>query len=75
MSRYFLGPIKNPTWKDFFIRVGGAVIAILVTILVSKAFFPEYQTTAAVATALGIAALAGVQELRHNLDKKAKHRA
>jgi hypothetical protein len=75
MSRYFLGPIKNPTWKDFFVRVGGATAVIVAAILVTKLFFPGHEATALVSTALGLVALVAIQQIRHDRNKKAKRRA
>ena len=75
MSRYFLGPVKNPTWKDYFVRVGGAAAALIAAVLVSKVLFPGHEVTAWVAAALGLMALVVIQEIRHNINKKTKRRA
>ena len=75
MSRYFFGPLKNPTWKDYFLRVGGAAAALIAAVLVSKVFFSGHEATALVAAAFGFMALVVIQEMRHKINKKTKRRA
>ncbi len=70
MSRLFLGPIKNPTWRDFFIRVGGALAVIVVVIFGAKEFIPGHEGIAVIVASLVLIAFVGVQEVRHNMFKK-----
>ena len=63
-QRFFLGPIENPTWKDFVVRVGGALGVIVAVILASRAYFPGYEAIAAVVVSVGLTAFVGVQEWR-----------
>jgi len=70
MSKLFLGPIKNPTWKDFVIRVGGAMAVILLVAFSVKAFTPEYVGITVIITSLLLIAFVGIQEVRHNMHKK-----
>lgn len=70
MSRLFLGPIKNPTWKDFFIRVGGALAVIVVVIFGAQEFVPGHEGIAVIVASLVLIAFVGVQEVRHNMLKK-----
>lgn len=70
MTRLFLGPIKNPTWKDFFIRVGGALALIVVVILVAQAFIPESQGIAVIVASAALIAFVAMQELRHHRRRK-----
>jgi hypothetical protein len=75
MSRPFLAPIKHPTWKDFFVRVGGAFAVILLAILTAKAFFPGYEAASVLVVATILGATAVIQAVRHSLSKrKAKNR-
>ena len=75
MSRPFLAPIKHPTWKDFFFRVGGASAVMLLAILTAKAFFPGYEAVAVLAVAAILIPTAVIQAVRHPLSKrKAKNR-
>jgi len=75
MSRYFLGPIKNPTWKDFINRVGGFFAVLLIAILTAKAFFPGSEATAVIIVCAVAFVILSVQTIRHNLNaKKIKHR-
>jgi len=75
MSKYFLGPIKNPTWKDFINRVGGFFAVLLIAILTAKAFFPGSEGTAAFIVCAAAFGVLSVQTIRHNLSvKKIKHR-
>ena len=62
--RLFLGPVENPTWKDFVLRVGGALIAITVVILVSREVIPGHEGTAVIAVSVALIAFVGVQEWR-----------
>ena len=68
MTRLFLGPIKNPTWKDFFIRVGGALALIVVVILAAQAFIPESQGITVVSAVL--IAFVAIQEIRTGAESK-----
>jgi len=70
MTRLFLAPIKNPTWKDFFIRVGGALALIVVAILAAQAFMPESQGIAVIVVSAALIAFVAVQEVRHNRLRK-----
>lgn len=70
MTRLFLGPIKNPTWKDFFIRVGGALALIVVVILAVQAFIPESQGIAVIVVSAVLIAFVAIQEVRHNRRQK-----
>jgi len=74
MSRYFLGPLKNPTWQDFVIRVGGVFVTFVVAILTAKTFFPGYESIAVLIVAGVGGVIVGVQTVRHNMNaKKTKH--
>ena len=70
MSRLFLGPIKNPTWKDFVVRVGGAAAVIVVVIFGAQAFIPGHEGVAVIVASLVLIAFVGIQEVRHNMQKK-----
>lgn len=70
MNRLFLGPIKNPTWKDFFIRVGGALAVIVVVIFSAQEFSPGHEGIAVIVASLVLIAFVGIQEVRHNMLKK-----
>ncbi|MBZ0069196.1 MAG: hypothetical protein K8F26_10335 [Thiobacillus sp.] len=70
MSKFFLGPVKNPTWKDFVIRVGGAMAFIVVVIFSAKEFIPEHVGISVIVTSLVLIAFVGIQEVRHNMHKK-----
>jgi hypothetical protein len=70
MSKLFLGPIKNPTWKDFVIRAGGAMAAILLVAVSVETFTPGYVGIAVIITSLLLIAFVGIQEVRHNMHKK-----
>jgi hypothetical protein len=70
MSRLFLGPIKNPTWKDFFIRVGGVLAVIVVVIFAAQEFIPGREGIAIIVASLVLIAFVGIQEVRHNMLKK-----
>ncbi|MCQ9374936.1 hypothetical protein NMQ14_11825 [Methyloversatilis sp. XJ19-13] len=70
MTRLLLGPIKNPTWKDFFIRVGGALAFIVVVILVAQAFIPESQGIAVIVVSAALIAFGAIQEVRHKRRRK-----
>ncbi len=70
MSRLFLAPIKNPTWKDFAIRVGGAAAVIVVVIFGAKEFIPGHEGIAAIVASAVLIVFAGIQEVRHNMRKK-----
>lgn len=70
MSRIFLAPIKNPTWKDFVIRVGGALAVIVVVIFAARAFILSHVGIAVIVTSLALIAFVGIQEVRHNMNKK-----
>jgi hypothetical protein len=70
MTRLFLGPIKNPTWKDFFIRVGGALALIVVVILAAQALIPESQGIAVIVVSAALIAFVAIQEVRHNRRRK-----
>jgi negative regulator of sigma E activity len=69
MSRLFLGPIKNPTWKDFVARVGGAAAVIVVVIFGAQAFIPGHEGIAVIVASLVLIAFVGIQEVRHNMQK------
>lgn len=74
MSRFFLGPIKNPTWKDFVIRVGGVSLLFIVGILTAKAFFPGSESIAIFIIGIVVGVLVAIQTIRHNQNvKKTKH--
>lgn len=74
MSRFFLGPIKHPTWKDFVFRVGGAFAVIVVVIFGARAFIPEHVGIAVIVTSLLLIAFVAMQEVRQNMArKKSKH--
>jgi len=70
MSRYFLGPIKNPTLKDFIIRVGGALFAIVLVIFATKEFAPGHEGVAVIVASLLLIAFAVIQSVRHDLGEK-----
>ncbi len=70
MTRLFLGPIKNPTWKDFFIRVGGALALIVLVILAAQAFIPESQGIAVIVVSAVLIAFVAIQEVRHSRRRK-----
>lgn len=70
MTRLFLGPIKNPTWKDFFLRVGGAFALFVVVILVAQAFIPESQGIPVIVVSTVLIAFVAIQEVRHNRRRK-----
>ena len=70
MSRFFLGPVKHPTWKDFVFRVGGAFAVIVVVIFGARAFIPEHVGIAVIVTSLLLIAFVAIQEVRHNLARK-----
>ena len=70
MTRLFLGPIKNPTWKDFFIRLGGALALIVVVILAAQAFIPESQGITVIVVSAVLIAFVAIQEIRHNRSRK-----
>lgn len=70
MSRLFLAPITNPTWKDFVIRVGGAMVFITVVIFGAQEFIPGHEGIAVIVASLVLIAFVGIQELRHNKKKK-----
>ena len=70
MTRLFLGPIKNPTWKDFFIRVGGAAALIVVVIFAAQAFIPESQGIAVIVVSAVLIAFVAIQEIRHDRRRK-----
>ena len=70
MSRLFLGPIKNPTWKNFVVRVGGAAAVIVVVIFSAQAFIPGHEGVAVIVASLVLIAFVGIQEVRHNMQKK-----
>lgn len=70
MSRLFLAPIKNPTWKDFVIRVGGAAAVIVVVIFGAQEFIPGHEGIAAIVASLVLITFVGIQEVRHNMHKK-----
>ena len=70
MTRLFLSPIKNPTWKDFFIRVGGALALIVVVIVAAQAFIPESQGIAVIVVSAVLIAFVAIQEVRHNWRRK-----
>ncbi len=70
MSRLFLAPIKNPTWKDFVIRVGGVSAIIVVVIFGAQKFIPAYEGIAVIVVSLVLVVFVGIQEVRHNMYKK-----
>lgn len=70
MTRLFLGPIKNPTWKDFFIRVGSALALVVVVILAAQAFIPESQGIAVIVVSALLIAFVAIQEVRHKRRQK-----
>ena len=70
MSRLFFGPIKNPTWRDFVVRVGGAAVVIVVVILAAQALIPGREGVAVIAASAVLVAFAAIQEVRHNRYKK-----
>lgn len=70
MSRFFLGPVKNPTWKDFVFRVGGAAVVIVAVIFGTRAFIPGHEGIAVIVASLVLIALVAIQEVRHNMHKK-----
>ena len=70
MTRLFLGPIKNPTWKDFFIRVGGALALIVVVIFAAQEFIYESQGIAVIAVSAVLVVFVSIQEVRHNRRRK-----
>ena len=70
MSRFFLGPVKNPTLKDFVIRVGGALAVIVVVIFGAQAFIPGHEGIAVIVASLALIAFVGIQEVRHNRHEK-----
>lgn len=70
MSRYFLGPIKHPTCKDFVFRVGGAFAVIVVVIFGARAFIPEHVGIAVIVTSLLLIAFVTMQEVHHNIARK-----
>lgn len=75
MSRYFLAPIKNPTWKDFINRVGGIFAIFLIAILIAKFFFPGSETTAILIVGTAAIGVLVVQTVRHRQSaKKIKRR-
>jgi hypothetical protein len=69
-QRFFLGPIENPTWKDFIIRVGGALALIAVVILASRQFIPGHEGIAAMIVSLGLVAFLGVQAWRQKRSRR-----
>ncbi|MCQ9377660.1 hypothetical protein [Methyloversatilis sp. XJ19-49] len=69
MRRHFLAPIKNPTWRDYFLRVGSALGVVVIAILGARTFFPGYEGVAVLLVAgLGIS-VAVIQGARHPVDK------
>jgi hypothetical protein len=70
MRKFFLGPIKNPTWKDFVIRVGGAMAVIVLVIFSAKEFIPGHVGIAVIVASLVLIAFVGIQEVRHNMHTK-----
>ena len=73
-QRFFLGPIKDPTWKDFVVRVGGALVLIAAVILASREFFPAYQGIALIVVSVGIVVFAGVQDWRQKKARRAERK-
>ena len=69
MSKLFLGPIKNPTWKDFVIRVGSAIAVIFLVAVSVETFTPGYVGIAVIITSLLLITFVGIQEVRHNMHK------
>lgn len=58
-KRFLLGPIKNPTWKDFAIRVGGTAVLMVAVILASRVLVPGHVgTVVIVVSALAVMFLA-----------------
>lgn len=70
MTRIFLGPVKNPTWKDFFIRVGGALALIIAVNIAAQAFIPGSQGIAVIVASTVVIAFVAIQEVRHNRRRK-----
>jgi hypothetical protein len=62
--RFLLGRIENPTWKDYFRRVGGAMAFVAAAILASREFLPGYEGVAVVVVCIGLIAFVGAQEWR-----------
>lgn len=55
--------MKQPTWSNFFLRVGGVFALFCVTILGAKKFFPGYEGYAVGGTAAFVFAVLVVKEL------------
>ena len=62
--------LKTPTWKDFVLRVGGALAVIVVVIFASREFIPGHEGVAVIVASLVLIAFVGIQEVRHNMQKK-----
>jgi hypothetical protein len=62
--RILLGRIENPTWKDFFKRVGGAMVLVAAVVLASRKFLPGYEGVVVLFVCIGLVALLGVQDWR-----------
>lgn len=70
MNRRFLGPIKNPTLKDFIPRVGGALAAIVLVIFATRAFAPGHEGVVVMIASLVLIAVAVIQSVWHDRSNK-----
>ena len=70
MTWFSFGPVKNPTWKDFVIRVGGALAVMVIVILLTQEFFPGYEGIAVIVASGALTTFVAIQEARHNSAKK-----
>ena len=68
--RILLGRIENPTWSDYFKRVGGAAAVVAGVILTSREFLPGYEGVAVIVVCIGIIAFVGVQEWRQGKPRR-----
>jgi hypothetical protein len=73
-KRFFMGPVKNPTWKDFVVRVGGASAVVAAGILASREFMPGYEGITAIVISVALIAFVGVQEWRQQKARREESR-
>ncbi len=53
--------MSNPTWKDFFVRVGGVLALLAVTILVTGALFPGHEGAVVIVVAAVLVVVAALR--------------